>query len=533
MTPASTLLGKCGRWTLSSTLRPASTPSPICMVARELRTGRTLKFWGDELLAQRIPRIRWGRRPSWSPTTLPLSEAATWPWVGRCLRVSLIFRRFRCRTSGLTCRAARFARRDDILRSGWNRERREGNHAETGNARRSVHGRRMMALLDYCESDVIGPVETAAGHAADRSTFRERLARPLHGGRREDRMKWHPYRRGHPEALRSNWTAIQDRLIGAIDRHYGIYEGRIFKVDRFAAWLAAKGIQWPGLGSALWTSTDDTFTKWHVAILKLLRSANSATHCRNFDCPNWPWDRTDGIVAYCRPFQARTGRNQPSSSRFIFGPSVWLRGLIRPQPGHAVAYLDYEQQEFGIAAALQATRPCKRPTPLATLPGVRQAGWGGPIQCDEGKPQATAGPVQGLCARCSVWHGAAIARRTDWPAGIPGPRTATASSTDLPSLLEVVGCGGQPRYAARLAAHGVRLAGPCRPGGQSTKPGELPYAGQRGGNASVGLLSGDGTRDSGLRAVHDALLIEATARRHRPCRGRDGKHHGRSQPDRA
>src|SRR5262249_51788686 len=37
---------------------------------------------------------------------------------------------------------------------------------------------------------------------------------------------------------------------------------------------------------------------------------------------------------------------------FIFGPSVWLRGLIRPEPGRAVAYVDWSQQEFGIAGAL-------------------------------------------------------------------------------------------------------------------------------------------------------------------------------------
>src|SRR5205085_503441 len=51
-------------------------------------------------------------------------------------------------------------------------------------------------------------------------------------------------------------------------------------------------------------------------------------------------------------FGARTGRNQPSNSKFIYGPAAWLRGLIQPQPGRAVAYIDYEQQEFGIAAAL-------------------------------------------------------------------------------------------------------------------------------------------------------------------------------------
>jgi DNA polymerase I-like protein with 3'-5' exonuclease and polymerase domains len=52
------------------------------------------------------------------------------------------------------------------------------------------------------------------------------------------------------------------------------------------------------------------------------------------------------------PFRSRTGRNQPSNSEFIFGPSVWLRGLVNPPPGYGLAYVDWKQQEFGIAAAL-------------------------------------------------------------------------------------------------------------------------------------------------------------------------------------
>jgi DNA polymerase I-like protein with 3'-5' exonuclease and polymerase domains len=51
-------------------------------------------------------------------------------------------------------------------------------------------------------------------------------------------------------------------------------------------------------------------------------------------------------------FRARTGRNQPSNSKFMFGPATWLRGLIRPQTGYGIAYIDWSQQEFGIAAAL-------------------------------------------------------------------------------------------------------------------------------------------------------------------------------------
>jgi hypothetical protein len=52
------------------------------------------------------------------------------------------------------------------------------------------------------------------------------------------------------------------------------------------------------------------------------------------------------------PFGARTGRNTPSTTAFVFGLSSWLRSLIRPAEGTALAYVDWEQQEFGIGAAL-------------------------------------------------------------------------------------------------------------------------------------------------------------------------------------
>jgi DNA polymerase I len=51
------------------------------------------------------------------------------------------------------------------------------------------------------------------------------------------------------------------------------------------------------------------------------------------------------------PFASRTGRNQPSNSKYIFGPSNWLRSLIKPTAGNSIAYVDWSQQEFGIAAA--------------------------------------------------------------------------------------------------------------------------------------------------------------------------------------
>jgi hypothetical protein len=51
------------------------------------------------------------------------------------------------------------------------------------------------------------------------------------------------------------------------------------------------------------------------------------------------------------PFQSKTSRTQPKASTWIFSPAVWLRGLIKPGPGRAVAYIDFSSMEFQVGAA--------------------------------------------------------------------------------------------------------------------------------------------------------------------------------------
>jgi DNA polymerase-1 len=49
-----------------------------------------------------------------------------------------------------------------------------------------------------------------------------------------------------------------------------------------------------------------------------------------------------------RPFQSRTGRNQPSERGKIFLPALprWVRGVMQPPPGYGMAELDYTAQEL-------------------------------------------------------------------------------------------------------------------------------------------------------------------------------------------
>jgi DNA polymerase I-like protein with 3'-5' exonuclease and polymerase domains len=52
------------------------------------------------------------------------------------------------------------------------------------------------------------------------------------------------------------------------------------------------------------------------------------------------------------PFGTVTGRNNPSTTKAAFGLPRWMRGLVRPAAGRGLSYIDWSQQEFGIAAAL-------------------------------------------------------------------------------------------------------------------------------------------------------------------------------------
>ena len=58
---------------------------------------------------------------------------------------------------------------------------------------------------------------------------------------------------------------------------------------------------------------------------------------------------TDRARTHVTARHARTTAHRPG---VIFGPSVWLRGLIKPPEGRSLAYVDWKSQEVYIAAAL-------------------------------------------------------------------------------------------------------------------------------------------------------------------------------------
>jgi DNA polymerase I len=208
------------------------------------------------------------------------------------------------------------------------------------------------AILNYCESDVSALARLLPAMLRNIDLPRALLRGRYMAAAARIERNGVPIDSATLGRLSRRWPDIRNQLIAVIDKYYRVYEGRTFKADRFAAWLSRTGISWPKLASGRLDLSDDTFREAarvhpEVAPLRELRGALSEMRLSDLAVGKDGRNRT--ILS---AFRARTGRNQPSNAKFIFGPSVWLRGLIQPPSGQGVAYIDWAQQEFGIAAAL-------------------------------------------------------------------------------------------------------------------------------------------------------------------------------------
>ena len=334
--------------------REGNPPVPVCMVVRQWPSGDTSRYWQAELRAMPTAPCPTGTDALFvayfASAEMDCFAALGWEHPANLLD---LFAEFRCLTNGLRPPhgngllgallyfnlpsmggETKDTMRDLILTGGpWSE------------AEQAV-------ILDYCESDVVG-----LAHLLSAMQSQIDLPRALFRGRYMQSVS-KMQTNGIPldveilKLLTVNWHAIQEDLIVAIDRDYGVYAGRSFKVEQWEAYLMANEIPWPRLSSGKLDLCDDTFRQMarvytQVAPIRELRASLSEMRLSNLYVGDDGRNR-----CLLSPFRASTGRNQPSNSKFIFGPSVWLRGLIRPQPGWGLAYVDWSQQEFGIAAAL-------------------------------------------------------------------------------------------------------------------------------------------------------------------------------------
>ena len=340
--------------------QPGEHPDVVCLVARELRSGRTLRLLRDELGKQ--PPYRTGRKVLFvsfvANAECACHLALGWPLPARVLDLSPEFRNL---TNGRSTPEGKGLL--GALRyygfSNTNQKYKDAMHD------RIMRGwpftpEELKEILDYCTGDVddlqrllerMLPEIDSIGVALYHGEFAAVSALMEHHGVPID-MEVFP-RLADDET----WRAVRDSMVPAIDAQYGVYVRNAagdwtFSIERFAAYLAREGIIWPQLDTGklnLRRKTFEDMSKGWPQLEELRQLRHARDKMRKIKLAVGADGRNRTVLW---PFKAKTSRTQPKASQWIFSPAVWLRSLIKPEPGMAISYIDYSSMEFLLAAVL-------------------------------------------------------------------------------------------------------------------------------------------------------------------------------------
>lgn len=332
-----------------------ATPQPICLVAFELRSGRKLRLWRDQFgpappyrIDENVLFVAY-----YASAEVGCHLALGWPAPARILD---LFAEFRNHTNGYRRPDGKLVKAKLLDAMAWFRfatidfVHKEAmrdliRHAEDIDQHQG-------AVLDYCESDVAALemlLPALAPHidlprALLRGRYMAAAARIEYAGV--------PIDISLLRRLEARWSDLKARLITDIDHGFDVYDGCTFKTVKFEAFLKRERIDWPRSDTGRLLLDDDTFKEMSLIHPKLdpLRQLRKTLNAMDdLKLIVGPDGRNRTLLS---AFSSVTGRNQPSTTKFIFGLPSWWRSLIKPGNGRAIAYIDWSQQEFGIAAAL-------------------------------------------------------------------------------------------------------------------------------------------------------------------------------------
>ena len=211
-------------------------------------------------------------------------------------------------------------------------------------------------ILEYCEDDVRALVRLLP-HIV--RTLRPPISHVIFRADFQWTTAQHE-RRGVPvdgallSRLRKQWQGLRLDLVTELDRQFGCYEivngVAHWRKHLFANYVRRHGMSWPAyadgsLDERIETLKDMAGKYPQIEPLRDLRTSLSKLRLNDLAVGHDHRNRAP-LWAY----GTKTGRNAPGASQFIFGPAKWSRFLITPPPGRALVYRDFCQQEVRIAA---------------------------------------------------------------------------------------------------------------------------------------------------------------------------------------
>jgi DNA polymerase I len=337
--------------------------TPLCLVALEMRTGRVIRLWPDEFGPFPPYRLDAGALfvSFMSSAEYGCHIALGWGQPACSLDPYVEFRHYtndgRVKSGD---REKGFYGLDGALRY-FGEDGIDTAH-KTEMRNRIIEGPPFRAdereaILMYCEDDVralarlvhyIVPTIRSLPHAMARCNFMWAVAQQE--------------RRGVPldqpllAHVNAQWSAIQNDLVAKLDRPFGVYEiedGKPhWRKQRFADYVRRNRMSWPTYEDGSLDETDQTFREMEgrypqIGDLRELRYSLSKLRLNALSIGSDGRNR-----ALLGPYGSKTGRNQPSNSKYVFGPAKWIRFFITPPPGRVLIHRDYAQQEPQIAAVL-------------------------------------------------------------------------------------------------------------------------------------------------------------------------------------
>jgi hypothetical protein len=322
----------------------------ICLVARNLQTGETLRYWQDQLAAMKEAPFPPSSRlvAFYASAELGCFLKLGWKTDYPVIDVYVEFRR---RYNG---KAKSFSLLGVVAYFGLPgmADMHKSEMRELALRGSPFTEKDKAALLAYCQSDVdalaaiwpyIAP-ELDLPRAELRGRYMAAAARIEHNGIPVDSELWTQFS--------GRVGDVQTKLIQEIDASFGVYDNGSFRTAMFLTYLEKEGIPWPSLDSGAPKLDRDTFAMMALRFPQLGPLANLRRTLGQLRAASLEIGADSRARCLLSAFASKTSRNQPSTSKFVFGFPRWARGFIKPGEGQAVAYVDWSQQEFGIAAAL-------------------------------------------------------------------------------------------------------------------------------------------------------------------------------------
>lgn len=452
--------------------KPGERPDIVCWVYHDLNTKQTIRLWRDQI-------DRLNGRPPYEDGDDTLVVSFVFNAEGAC-RLSLglplprhvldLSAEFKCHVNGKGILRKNQGLVGALQYFGVNSIAPKHKDAMRARIMRGwpFTAEEKQQILDYCAEDVEAlhqlllkllphidlPIALHRGEAVAALARSEHIGVPIH-------MAVFPQL-----ADQKTWRELRDSMVPLVDVH-GIYvcdrRGEFhWSNARFEEWTAAAGMNWPRKENNgkldLRRKTFDSMGKAYPQVepLRQLRYIRDKLRTIKLSVGHDGRNRT---VLW--PFSSKTSRTQPQAKHWIFSPSVWLRHLIKPERGRALAYIDFASMEFGAAAALSDGHSGPNNNPVLDLYHT----FGKIIGLiDPNATRQTSG-VEAIRERLKVlclgtqygMQAGTLATRLGC-SEIEAHENADASPRSLLTILEVERRLAAPFAQQWLDAHGVRLA---------------------------------------------------------------------------